>query len=107
MPLLTLGNWVLDVGQVGDEGGGLDQRGVGVPAGDDHVLLPGTVPERLQYVFDRDPSPLDGVGELVEHIETVGLSGQVALDLLPALAGVPAVVLLGVGPLAPLPALPH
>jgi hypothetical protein len=70
-------------------------------------LLPGPVDQRVDDVVDVEPAPLQQVGELVQHQETVGLGGQVALDLLPALTGVRGVVLVGPVLAGPRPALAH
>src|SRR6185437_13441181 len=59
----------------------------GVPAGDHHVLLAGPGGEHADDLVDVYPAPLHRVGELVEHVQPVGLRGQVALDLGPALGG--------------------
>ena len=53
---------------------------------------PGRFAQRLDDVVDVDPAPLHRVGELVEHVEVVGLLGQPALDLGPALGGLGRVV---------------
>ena len=45
---------------------------------------PGPVAQRLDDVVDVDPAPLHRVGELVEHVEVVGLGGEPALDLAPS-----------------------
>ncbi len=46
---------------------------------------PGRVGQGLHHVVDVDPAPVDRIGELVQHVDPVGLGGQPALDLLPAL----------------------
>ena len=62
---------VLDLGHLDDQVGGVDQPRVGVPAGDDHVLVARTPPQDVDDVVDVDPAPLHRVGELVEHVEAV------------------------------------
>ena len=64
---------VLDLDDLGDEVGQLDQLGRGVASGDDDVLEAGTVAERRDDVVDVDPAPLDRVGDLVEQQELVAL----------------------------------
>jgi hypothetical protein len=71
------------------------------------VLVPGPVAQDLHDLVDVDPAPRHGVGELVEDEEAVGLRGEVALDLLPALAGVGGVVVVGALLAGPGPALAH
>ena len=71
LALLAVVERVLDVLHLGDEVGDLDEPRVGAAAGDDDVLVPGPVGERLDDVVDVDPAPLHRVGELVEHVEVV------------------------------------
>src|SRR5439155_1057457 len=63
------------------------ERGQGPPppAGDHDVLLAGPGGEHADHLVHVYPAPLHRVGELVEHVQPVGLRGQVALDLGPAL----------------------
>ena len=73
----------------------------------DDVLRPGPVREGLDHVVDVDPAPVHRVGELVEHVEVVGLVGEPALDLRPALGGRRGVVLGLAGLARPGPAGAH
>src|SRR3989440_10248386 len=107
LPLATGVHRVLDLAHLGDEVGQLDQFGRGVPPGDDDVLAARPVSQHGHHVGDVDPAPLDRVGELVEHVEPVCLSRQVALDLCPALGRLGGVVALVARPGQPGPALPH
>src|SRR3954451_5009356 len=77
---------VLDLDDLGDEVGGLDEARVGVAAGDDDVLEARAVRDRVDHFAGVDPAPLDGVRDLVEEQELEALLGDRPLDLLPPLA---------------------
>ena len=77
---------MLDLDDLADEVGGLDELGRRVAAGDDHVLEAGAVAQRVDDLVLVEPAELDRVGELVEEQELVALGGDPALDLGPALA---------------------
>src|SRR5699024_7456972 len=96
-----------DLGHLRGDVGDLEQPRVGVAAGDDHVLVAGTVRQGLDDLVDVDPAPPEDVGELVEHIERVRLRGEAAPDLGPPLAGVGGMVLLGPRLAGPRPAGAH
>ena len=87
---------VLDLGHLHDQVGRGDQSGSASAAGDHHVLAAGPRREHRDHVVHVDPAPLHRVGELVEHVEAVGLGGQVAARPGPSLRpGVCGVVGLG------------
>src|SRR3954453_13956262 len=98
---------VLDLGHLDDQVGGLDELRVRVATGYDDVLVARPVHQGLDHLVDVHPAPLHRVGELVEHVERVRLSGQVAADLRPALRGVGGVVDLGALPARPAPPAAH
>src|SRR3954449_707678 len=77
---------VLDLHDLRDEFGELDELRRGVAAGDDDVLEAGPVAQRRDDVVHVDPAPLQRVRDLVEQEELVALLRDRALDLSPALA---------------------
>src|SRR5580704_642958 len=96
---------MLDLRHLRHQVGGSDQPGVRLPAGDHHVLPTGPRGQHADHLVDVHPAPLHRVGELVEHVQAVGLGSQVPGYLRPALDG-----LLGLAagvPLDPGPALAH
>src|SRR5699024_3924504 len=107
LPLLTPVEGVADLGHLRRDVGDLEQPRVRVAPGDHDVLVAGPVRQRLEDDLDVEPAPLEVVGELVEHVRRVGLLGETPLALLPALARVGGVVLLGAGLARPGPARAH
>ena len=96
---------VLDLDDLADQVGGVDQALRGVAAGDDDVLEPRPIAEGGHDLLLRDPAVLDRVRELVEEQELVALGLDPPLDLRPPFAG-------AVGGLLevardPRPAVPH
>src|SRR3954454_7881272 len=77
---------VLDLDDLGDEVGGLDEARVGVAAGGDDVLEARALRDRLDHFAGVDPAPLDGGRDLVEEQELEALLGDRPLDLVPPLA---------------------
>src|SRR4051794_33731077 len=78
---------MLDLHDLGDQVGGLDELRRGVAAGDDDVLEARAIADDGDDLLGVDPAPLDRVGDLVEEEELELLGGDRALDALPALAG--------------------
>src|SRR3954452_10236381 len=78
---------MLDLDDLADEVGRLDELGRRVAAGDDHVLEARAVAQRGDDLVLVEPAELHRVGELVEKQELVALVGDPAADLGPALAG--------------------
>src|SRR5689334_22174390 len=60
---------VLDLGHLGHQIGGVHKSLRRIASGDHHVLVTGAPGEHRDHLVDRDPAPLERVGELVEHVE--------------------------------------
>ncbi len=74
---------MLALGHLGD-GGGQFAQGLGcAPSGDDHVLSAGTLGQHLQNLVQVDPAAQQRVGELVQHVEPVGLRRHQFADVPP------------------------
>src|SRR5438132_4318589 len=79
--LLTLAadvHRMLDLGHLRHQIGGVEQCLRRVAAGDHDVLGSGPGGQGRDYLVDVDPSPLQRISELVEHIEVMPLLGDPA-----------------------------
>ena len=84
MPFLVVG--VLDLAQLGDRVGQLDQLGCGVPARGHDVRARGAAADAGHHVVDRDPAVADGVGQLVEDEQVEVARRQLGPGHLPGVA---------------------
>src|SRR5438132_12019157 len=69
---------MLDLGHLRHQIGGVEQCLRRVAAGDHDVLGSGPGGQGRDYLVDVDPSPLQRISELVEHIEVMPLLGDPA-----------------------------
>lgn len=87
---------MLDLRHLGDDVGHLHECAGSPPPGDDDLLGPGTVRERLDDLGDVDPAPVERIGELVKEVEVERLVVEQLLDVSPSLLGGPGGVLGGI-----------